>query len=578
MKLSLGDFLMKKNQIASAVLTCVATLSHAQTTVPDAGAILNQYNQNSFQKQDAATPAPLAKQEVFKGFAYENLPADLVKQANDITQAYLGQEISTAALIKHLEMQLERRHGVSLVFVPLPDGRLQAIRPVLTAIHIDNQSKVDDGLLRRTLNRGIETGQVLNRMALEARSMVANEIPGITHEYRMTPGTAEGSTELQMTTKDGKATDGYVGVDNNGTTATGIWQALAGLSSNNRLGMGERIALNLLKTENGRYSGLIAEAPVAINDLRVGVSASDYEYDYLVSSTSNNGSSLFSNYKGGARNYGVHAVYALSRSEFERSNFTVGYDRKASHSNVDIDAIATNGTKNSAAFELSKWHIESVDIGYNRQQAMPNRARTSYSINASFGLAKQKYESAAQTDAAGAKQQGHYKKLNFQGQYSLPLSLQNQDDYTLTLSAAGQISDKNLPNSEKFNVGGFNTMKAWSPQITAGDNAMWLEIKAEKFLTPQVKVGAFAEMAVISTNKHPYETISPDRQLVRFDDKNRLSDVGFIATYMPAPNMEISGSVAIKTSNDPKAYNTPIASTNKQHGDVMGYVRLMYRF
>jgi hypothetical protein len=42
--------------------------------------------------------------------------------------------------------------------------------------------------------------------------------------------------------------------------------------------------------------------------------------------------------------------------------------------------------------------------------------------------------------------------------------------------------------------------------------------------------------------------------------------------------MELVGSLAVKTSGEPNAYKMPIASTNKQNGDVMGFVRLMLRF
>lgn len=567
---------MKKNKVALAVLTCLAGISSAQT-VPDAGALLNQYKQESAQKQDAAAPVQDGRAQVFKGFGFVDLTAEQAQQARQITQAYVGQEVIPGALIKYLEMQMERRHGISLVFVPLPDGQLKAIRPVLGAIHIDNQSKLSDALLRRTLTQGIETGQALNRMALEARSMVANEIPGVVHQYRMVPGTAVGSTDLQVTTTDAKPADGYWGFDSNGTTAVGIWQAMIGFSVNNAMGAGERLSLHALQTQNGQYVGLQAEAPVRVNDLRVGLSASHYGYDYATSGTSQNGTALISNYLGGARAVGLNAHYALTRSEFERSHLSLALDRKENHSDADIHATAFDGSTQTANYRLSNWLIESVSTGYHRMAALPNRARVSYGLTASYGNARQQNESAALADTDAARQQGRYAKVHLHAEYAQPWRL-SQHDLVFTASAAGQWSDKNLPNSEKFTVGGLSMMKAWSPQVTSGDQAMWLELKLEKYIQPQLKLGLFAEVAQIKSQHTPYGALAPDRTAVWLDDKNTLSDVGVMATYAPQPSMELVGSLAVKTSGEPKAYKMPIASTNKQHGDVMGFVRLMYRF
>jgi hemolysin activation/secretion protein len=567
---------MKKNLIFIATLSLMAGATSAQT-VPNAGVLLNQHKQGAPKNDDSLVSASSDQQVVFKGFSYEGLTPEQMAQANAITAEYLNKEVFAGQLIKHLEFQLERLHGVSVVFQEMPDGTLKAIRPILGAIHIDNQSSLKETVLRHTLQRGVELGKTLNRSALEARSMLTNEIPGVVNQYRMAPGAALGSTDLHVTTTDGKRSDGYVGLDNNGTSAVGIWELLGGISGNNLLGIGDRITLNGLKSQNGQYVGISADAPVGMNDWRMGFNASTYRYAYHTQGLSNIGSAMDSKYSGKANDLGVNVTYALARSEFERTNLSLAYNHKVSRSNVDVRAKAPDGSISTGAFDLSNWVIDAVTLGFNGLHAMSDRAMGSYNLSMSAGHATQKNESEAVKDGAGAKQQGNYAKINVQGAYTRPFQV-GEGHYIFTASAAAQLSHKNLPNSEKMYVGGQNMMKAWSPQTTGGDNALWLEVKAEKYLTDKLKVGVFAEIAHLAINAKPYGAMSPNGTAVQFNDKNTLSDVGLSLNYLPVQNFEMSGSVAVQTSKQAVSYGMPIASTNDQKKDVMVFVKAMYRF
>ena len=567
---------MKKNLIFIATLSLMAGATSAQT-VPNAGVLLNQHKQGAPKNDEPIVSASGGQQVVFKGFSYEGLTPEQMAQANAITAEYLNKEVFAGQLIKHLEFQLERLHGVSVVFQEMPDGTLKAIRPILGAIHTDNQSSLKEAVLRNTLQRGVELGKTLNRSALEARSMLANEIPGVVNQYRMAPGAALGSTDLHVTTTDGKRTDGYVGLDNNGTSAVGIWEVLGGISGNNLLGIGDRIALHGLKSQNGQYIGIFADAPVRMNDLRVGFNATAYSYAYHTHGISNIGSDMDSKYAGRANDLGVNATYAQGRSEFERTNLSFAYNHKVSRSNVDVQAKALNGTTSTGSFDLSNWVIDAVTLGFNGLHALPDRAMGSYNLNVIVGHATQKTESAATQDAAGAKQQGDFAKINVQGSYTRPFQVLD-GNYIFTTNAAAQLSHKNLPSIEKFHVGGHNMMKAWSPQITGGDNGLWLEVRAEKYLTDKLKAGVFAEIAHVAINDKPYAAMSPNGTVMQFNDQNTLSDVGLSLNYSPAQNFEMSGSVAVQTSKQAVSYGMPIASTNDQKKDVMVFVKAMYRF
>jgi hemolysin activation/secretion protein len=567
---------MKKNLIFIATLSLMSGASSAQT-VPNAGVLLNQHKQGVPKNDQPIVASSIGQQVVFKGFSYEGLTPEQMAQANAITAKYLNKEVFAGQLIKHLEFQLERLHGVSVVFQEMPDGTLQAIRPILGAIHIDNQSSLKETVLRNTLQRGVELGKTLNRSALEARSMLANEIPGVVNQYRMAPGAALGSTDLHVTTTDGKRTDGYVGLDNNGTSAVGIWELLGGISGNNLLGIGDRISFNGLKTQNGQYVGILADAPVGMNDLRMGFNASTYQYAFHTHGLSNIGSHMDSKYAGKANDLGINATYALARSEFERTNLRFAYNRKVSRGNVDIRATAADGSISTGAFDLSNWVIDAFTLGFNGLHAMSDRAMGQYNLSMSAGHATQKNKSEAAKDVTGAKQQGDFAKINLQGAYTRPFQV-GEGQYIFTASAAAQLSHKNLPNSEKFYVGGQNMMKAWSPQITGGDNALWLELRAEKPLTDKLKAGVFAEIAHVTINAKPYGAMLPNGTAVQFNDKNTLSDVGVSLNYLPVQNFELSGSVAVQTSKQPVSYGMPLASTNDQKKSVMVFVKAIYRF
>ena len=74
----------------------------------------------------------------------------------------------------------------------------------------------------------------------------------------------------------------------------------------------------------------------------------------------------------------------------------------------------------------------------------------------------------------------------------------------MVASLAGQQADKNLDSSEKFSLGGPNSVRAYPASEASGDTGYSATLELRQTLLPGVQGALFYDWGSIKVNKNPY--------------------------------------------------------------------------
>lgn len=474
-------------------------------TPPDAGALLEQQRRAAPSAPAAASPALSAGP--FAGFgAVSGLTPEEERVLREVEARYKGQAVSAQRVLDLVTRQLEGR-GITVVLQADAQGRVLAVKPVLVGIEVKDARAQPKADLRAMLSHEVRLPGPLDRRQIERNATLLNETPGINASYQLAPGAQGGQTRLLASVQDGAAMDGYASLDNAGNRQIGRQQLTAGLGLNNSGGWGERIALNGLRSEHGRYLQASVDTLLHASGLRGGVNASSFRYAYSVSSA---GAAV--PYDGEASAAGAQLLLPLDRSEWSRNNLTLAREHKR-------NAGRANGAS------TSDWVVDTLSLGLQGQRALPAGTSASYSLGAVFGQAAQRDAQAAQRDEPFLAQSGRFRKAAAQASLSRALT---DAGTTLALALTAQTANKNLPGSEKLQLGGAGLMRGREPQLVGGDRAVHAELRLDHPVGLGGRVGGFVERAWLQANVN---RVSAPAYQANTADEVTASDAGLRLSY-----------------------------------------------
>lgn len=271
---------MRKKKIAAAVLAaCACSGLHAQAA-PQAAQV------PSVAQREQAPTATLA----VRGFKVEGVG----EHAGDgITPASV-QAVADAAFAGlaagQPEVQLRfdqlqavaatvtdayRKAGfvVATAVIPVQDigadriVRLQVIEGRVGKVIVQGTAHYDPDVVAAALNR--LQGRALRAQDVSSAMLYAHDLPGVSVSSVLQPGANDGETDLVLTAQEDKRPVKFdLGANNYGTDLTGQYRALAGVSWDNPLGRGDRLAASFAyafdpeSTRQGALSYSIPFSPV----------------------------------------------------------------------------------------------------------------------------------------------------------------------------------------------------------------------------------------------------------------------------------------------------------------------------
>jgi len=487
----------------------------AETAIPDSGTITKQLRPEQFKETPKTDQQYLDSQPSQKNYSQDQTPIWVTK-----FQIEGNQQIATVVLhdlVKPLEnknnvlaelqlgaekiTQYYKKHGYFLAKAYLPQQKLEngtliirVLEGQLGQIILNNQSKLKDTKIQRYTDQ-IGVHQALQQQQTNQTLLLISDLSGIGQiQANLRAGEQIGQTDLVLDILGQPVWLGRVGIDNSGSRYTGKYRLSGYLESNSLLGYGEKLAVQLLRSDQDLISGALnVQFPIAGNGLLLGGGYNRTAYELgeqfkLLEA------------KGTSENYSLNLTYPLIRSQKTNLNLKLLAEKRKL-----FDEIAATDTETSKQIDVSRialnfsrmddWGIGEGKGGINQLELI-----------ATVGSLKIQSPSALNIDRLSAKTQGQFNKyeMKFSRQQRLTTS------FWLTSELYGQLASKNLDSAEKLSLA---PMRAYPVAEGLGDQGWGASINVYYQLTPFLNTYVFQDIGQTQQNKTPYLTQKNSRTL-----------------------------------------------------------------
>jgi hemolysin activation/secretion protein len=321
-----------------------------------------------------------------------------------------------------------------------------------------NSSLVKDSVVQGVLDQAKRSG-VVSVDSIERPMLILNDTPGV-HVSRadVMPGSQVGTSDFAIETTPTPRVDGYASLDNYGSRYTGYDRLSFNLDVNSLAGIGDKLSLSGLSTNNGDlYNGRVDySALLASNGLRGDVAVFDTTYQLGAAFSKLDAT-------GDAKGADLGLSYPLRRTQTQTIEATLAGTYEDLHDDVEQSSTRTPRTIGSATIGVS------LD---DKSPLFEMPGETQGRVAVESGDVRITDAEARALDAAGAQTEGGFSKLIAQ------LSRANQlpESFTLTTALQWQrvLNDKNLDSSEQMAISGWTGVMAYPPEEAIGDNALVL--------------------------------------------------------------------------------------------------------
>ena len=443
---------------------------------------------------DAPAPAPsehtrlhvqtirVSGSSVFSASELEALVRDL--QGTDVSLAEL---VEGAARIT----AYYQAHGYLLARAYLPAQDIahgtvviKVLEGVLGQLQVDNQSRLSDTVAHGYLTT-IRPGQALESEAVNRALLLLVDTPGVGGVSGvLQPGASVGSSDLHINLAPAPAYSSAATLDNYGTTYTGVYRVSTDLGLNSPLGRGDQLSVRALNSTGLTFAHLAYQMPLGTNGWKLGAGLSNTTYQL--------GSDLAAlQAQGNASSGSVFLSYPLVRSQQHNLLGTLTWDTK---SQADL-------TGNPQSEVDKKVNEVTVGLSGNWQDAVQDGGVSNAELSVSAGNLNMDPVSLALDAAPGSAQsQGAFQKFDFNLNRLQNLNLKN----SLALTLQGQLSNKNLASSEKFELGGATAVRAYPQGEGSGDEGVLCSVEWRYQLFELLQGVVFYDAGTATINRNPY--------------------------------------------------------------------------
>lgn len=508
-------YLKQKLAISLALLSLTVSPAYAAipTEIPDGGTVLNGTKQPVQQQPvrkipditiQGQQPAQQGSDEkiLVKGFTITgDLPVPQ-QELLDLAKSRAGSELTLAEIYQVAESitQHLRQKGYILAnaYVPaqtIKEGMVtvQVVAGRYGNIKIDNQSTLKTAVAVHFFS-SLKSGDYITQAELERTLLLFNDLSGVSVKTTLLPGTTADTSDLVAVISDTAKSDGQVYSDNWGNRYTG----------HNRLGFSA-------DTNNFTRAGDV----LSINGLYAGSGMHDYGFNYTLSTGQD----------GGKFGVGYSSMHYLLGAEYNALNASGVADTVSLFRNFVIKRSRDNNLNIKLAFDnktlrdqvqyigndvRKKAQVWSLMLNGDSRDSFGGGGYNSYSLGYETGRLSLDSADALAGDAkAGAR--GSFGKTLFNFK-----RLQKVTD-RLTFYAAinGQLADKNLDSSEKFQLGGPTGVRAYPVGEASCDQGYVVNGELRWDLPkPNVQLIAFYDNGKALINKHPWAGAGENKRIL----------------------------------------------------------------
>lgn len=493
-----------------AALALVAPAPAQAQTPPDAGALRQQIERDRAPelppRTEALKPADTARPALPQGgtvtvqafrFSGNSLMDEARLQA--AVQGWLARPVGLADLqqaAQAVAATFREAGWIVRAFVPAQDVSagtvtIQIVEASFAGARLEEPlpQQVSAATVLAPVLAAQAVGKPLNADALDRALLLADDLPGVVVSGALAPGQRDGETALVLSARDEPLITGEAGVDNAGARSTGAERLTLAVRANSPLGRGDQVRADLMAARGTRYGQVAYSLPVGAKGLRVGASASIFDYELVGSEFAALGA------EGGASSVGADARYPLLRSRLANLylNGAIEHKRYRNRANGSVQ---------------SQYRSDALTVGLagNRFDAQGGGA-SSGSLSWTQGrLSLGDINPGENTARAGS-----YGRLRYSATHQQPLTRQ----LALVASVSGQHANKDLDSSERFYLGGPNGVRAYPVNEGGGSRGTLLNLELRWRALPAVTATAFYDWGSASHvgNASPTAAKSPDTTL-----------------------------------------------------------------
>lgn len=347
--------------------------------------------------------------------------------------------------------------------------RLEILEARLAAVKLEGPSSkhvdLDQILPYFTARQAL--GQPLDPAALDRALLLADDLPGVSVAGTLIAGEGDGETALVLQLADKAEFHGDLTLDNSGSRSTGLHRlsAQAHLSSPGR--RGEQLSLSLLHTEGSDYGRLALAVPDGYDGLRWTFSVSEMNYRVI------QGQAAAARVRGRSGSLGMELIYPLVRSWQRNLYLSAG---------VEAKSFFTQDTQVRSDYESSSLRL---GVSANWADALAGGGASSASIHVHNG-----HLSAMQAHTLADVIPRHYRKFS----YSLSREQTVTSRQSVRLSLSGQQALELLDSSERFYLGGADSVRAYPSSEHGGERGRLLSADWRWRMAPAWTGSAFADL------------------------------------------------------------------------------------
>ncbi|PTQ87507.1 ShlB/FhaC/HecB family hemolysin secretion/activation protein [Agitococcus lubricus] len=420
-----------------------------------------------------------------------------------------------------------RGYLVARAYLPpqtIKDGELtiEVLEGRLGKTVISNHSAVKTSLIEAILQDHLQVGEVMNNERLNQALLLIDDLAGVAQiQGALQAGDAVGLSNLLVTVPADRPYRSAVLLDNAGDRYTGQNRLALYTAVNSPLKRGDELSLQMAVSDEAlAYARSEWDMPIGSAGLRAGanLSYSRYRLGDVFESLDAHGT---------AQSVGLQTSYPLVLTLNRRITANAAIEQRDLKDYLDALKVETEKTVRRLQVSLV-----ANDIGQGRQ--------SQWRVEAWLGKLDIKTPSALSKDQSTAQTNGQYAKVVFAANTVRSLGA----DWSVYLNVMAQLATNNLDSSEKMNLGGATTVRAYPTGELLADEAILLNAELRTRLLANLTGFIFYDYAQATLN---HETFSPA------DNIRSIGGGGVGVSASVIDNMGLKLSLAWRGSELPQA-------------------------
>jgi hemolysin activation/secretion protein len=438
-----------------------------------------------------------------------------------------------------------------VILIQISEGKLG--RVIIDSTNNADPLRIDEDVAKRFIMVGSEELNFIHTEPIDRGLALLNEVPGVIATGAYESGDQEGLSNFRVKLGDGDLLTGLVALNNYGSASTGYAQTTATLGLNNPSGAGDQVLFDAIQSLGSSYAQLGYNLPMGYTGWRGGIQTSYLDYRTLTSFSS-------TQTEGTAKTTGLNATYALLRDHGTNASLRFAFDNR----NYDNNQVGVN---------ISKYRVNALSAGVSGNFFDSPTSVVSYGLTCTTGILSISNAAQATQDAGGPNTVGKYLKYNFNVTRSDQLSF--LPSTTWTLSANGQIANKNLNSSEQIYLGGVYGVQAYPTSQGGGSEGAVVTTDIQYRLDENWQFGPFLDAGFVRQYVHTYTNWQGQTHA----DNNYALFAAGLSFKLSYERWLVNGSIAARLGSNP-LYNSSGLQLNSDNAyrAVQGWIRASYNF